>query len=124
MKALLQDDERFHHRSWIYEGVFPDCPLNDDLLEVLIRKKPNGAARVLRDTYTATKIEVALLTATIHIRAPFAKNSKRNSGIISVDSALLTSSSPINRGSHRLSQMYLRKEILSLASTTTVFLKV
>jgi hypothetical protein len=42
------------------KAVFPDCPLNDDLLEVFIREKPNGAARVLRDTYTATKIEVAL----------------------------------------------------------------
>ena len=42
------------------KSVFPDCPLNDDLLEVLTREKPNGAARVLRDTYNETKIEVVL----------------------------------------------------------------
>jgi hypothetical protein len=26
MKALLQDDERFHHRSWIYEGRLSGLP--------------------------------------------------------------------------------------------------
>jgi hypothetical protein len=42
------------------KSVFPNCPLNDQLLEELIRRRPNGAANALRDKYDEMRIEVAL----------------------------------------------------------------
>jgi hypothetical protein len=42
------------------KAVFPDAPLNRDLLDALAGKSTDSAAAVLRDTYKTDDIEIAL----------------------------------------------------------------
>ncbi len=46
--------------SGFTKSVFPQAPLNNDLISVLLRENPGGASRILTEKYNTGDIEVAL----------------------------------------------------------------
>lgn len=49
------------------KAVFPDAPLNGNLLQVLANKSPTSASQILRDRYMSEDIEIALTKLDVDI---------------------------------------------------------